>query len=100
MLGPVFAIFPAVIFALFNSVQTAIGVLIFYTVLQQLDGNILTPLVMHKVTGINTIVIIFSVLIGVSFAGFLGALIAVPVTSVISIFLSDLTYTTKPSGVN
>lgn len=95
MIGPVLSLFPAVVFALFNSLQTALGVTVFYTILQQLDGNILTPLVMHKVTGINTIVIIFSVLVGVSFAGFLGALIAVPVVSVISIFVSDLTYTTK-----
>lgn len=92
MIGAVLSMFPAVFFALFNSLQTAFIVIVFYTILQQLDGNILTPMVLHKVTGINAIVIIFSVLIGVTFAGALGALIAVPVVSVISIFVSELTY--------
>ncbi len=98
MIGPVLSMFPAVFFALFNSLQTAVYVIIFYTILQQVDGNILTPMVLHKVTGINAIVIIFSVLIGVTFAGALGALIAVPVVSVISIFVTDLTYT-KEQGI-
>lgn len=93
MIGPVLSMFPAVFFALFNSLQTAFFVIIFYTILQQVDGNILTPMVLHKITGINAIVIIFSVLIGVTFAGVLGALIAVPVVSVISIFVTELTYT-------
>ncbi len=89
-IGPVISMVPAVFFALFQSVQTGIIVALIYTGLQQLEGNFLTPIIMNKVTGLSTVIIIVSILLGATLAGALGALIAVPVASVISLFVEDL----------
>jgi predicted PurR-regulated permease PerM len=82
-IGPVLAIIPTTIFA--TTVSWEVGAFIFASqiILQQLEGNILTPLVMNKVTGLPPIVVILSVILGSAILGPLGAILAVPVMSTI-----------------
>lgn len=97
MLGPILSFFPAVLFALTadDPLTTVVYVGIFYTIIQQLDGQVLTPLILNRVTGISAIVIVFAVLVGTTFAGVLGAIICVPIVSVISLFVDGLTQTSQ-----
>lgn len=97
MLGPILSFFPAALFALTanDPLTTLVYVAIFYTIIQQIDGQVLTPLILNRVTGISAIVIVFAVLIGTTFAGVLGAIICVPVVSVISLFVDGLTQTSQ-----
>jgi predicted PurR-regulated permease PerM len=70
--------------------KTFLATGLFYLILQQIDGNFMTPLIMRKVTGIHTLIVMIVILLGASLAGALGALIALPVVSVISIFVKGL----------
>lgn len=87
--GPVMAAIPAVFFAFTDSPWKAIGVVILYIVIQQLENQIIAPKVMQKVIGLNPIVVICAVLIGVKIAGFFGVLLAVPAATIVWIFVDD-----------
>lgn len=77
-IGPIVSAIPAVIVALTISPGLAISIVIFYILLQMLEGHILVPKIMQKAVGLNPIVIIVGVLIGSHFMGILGALLTVP----------------------
>ncbi|MFZ2484894.1 MAG: AI-2E family transporter [Minisyncoccia bacterium] len=61
-----------------------------YIVIQQIEGNIIYPLVVKKVVGVPPIISIVALVIGATLAGFLGVLISVPLAAVIMEFISDL----------
>ena len=91
IIGPIFSSVPAIILALGSGgFQFAVIVGLFYIVIQQIDGNFVTPFIMRKVTGIHPLIVMLLILLGTSLAGALGALIAVPLTSVLSIFIKEL----------
>lgn len=51
---------------------------VFYLILQQFESYLITPLIIKKVTGVSSLVVILSVLIGAELAGIWGVLLAVP----------------------
>ena len=58
-------------------------VLIVAFVLGQINDNLVAPRLIGGVTGLNPAIVFISLLIGAKFAGFLGLLLAVPITSFI-----------------
>jgi predicted PurR-regulated permease PerM len=56
-----------------------------FLVLQQLESNVLTPLVMRHEVGLRPFVVILALLVGAGLAGVWGALVAVPIGSAIQI---------------
>ena len=90
IIGPILSAIPAIILALPMGLNIALVTGLFYLILQQIDGNFMTPLIMRKVTGIHPLIVMVVILLGASLAGGLGALIALPVVSVISIFVKGL----------
>jgi predicted PurR-regulated permease PerM len=89
-IGPIMAALPAILIAMTQSPLKALLVAIAYIVLQQTENHILVPKVMQKATGLHPIVSIFSLLIGAKTAGLIGALLAIPVATAISIVAEDL----------
>jgi hypothetical protein len=69
---------------------TAIGVLILILVVQQVEGNLLQPLVQGKGLGLNAAIVILAVTAGSSLAGIAGAFLAVPVAAVLAEILRYL----------
>jgi len=69
------------------------GLVIWMTVLmyivQLLENNLIVPIVMHKAVGISPIFVMFALMIGFSFLGILGIVLAVPVAAVVAIFVRD-----------
>ncbi|GAA4865398.1 AI-2E family transporter [Actinomycetospora straminea] len=63
---------------------TAIGVLILILAVQQIEGNLLQPLVQGRGLGLNAALVILAVTAGSSLAGIAGAFLAVPVAAVIA----------------
>ncbi|MBI5755213.1 AI-2E family transporter [Candidatus Peregrinibacteria bacterium] len=94
-LGPIMAAVPAVLIGMNESVWLALSVVIMYFVIQELENNILVPLVMKRAVGLSPIIIIFSMLVGAKFLGVLGIILAIPVTTIIWIFLKDYLQKTK-----
>ena len=93
VVGPALAGVPAVLVAFNQAPLLALTVLIFILASQQLEGNLLVPFIMRRAVGLSPIIVILSMLIGFQTMGVLGAIIAVPVATLLSIFVMD--YTSK-----
>lgn len=87
--GPFIGAIPAVLLALLDSPVKALVVALIYILVQQVENNLVVPQLMKKAVGLNPIVVITVLLIGVKMGGILGAIIAVPATAVISIFVRE-----------
>ncbi len=86
ILGPWISAIVAVFFAWADSLNKAFYTAILYLVIQQLENNIIVPKVMGRNTGLNPVVVILAILIGGRLAGVVGALLAVPIATVISVY--------------
>lgn len=86
ILGPWISAIIAVFFAWADGVNKAIYTAILYLVIQQLENNIIVPKVMGRNTGLNPVIVILALLIGGRLAGVIGALLAVPVATVLSVY--------------
>ncbi|MBW4565667.1 MAG: AI-2E family transporter [Mojavia pulchra JT2-VF2] len=64
-----------------QNVYLGIKVLTVAFVLGQINDNLIAPRLLGNVTGLNPAIVIVVLLIGAKFAGFLGLLLAVPITS-------------------
>ena len=89
-LGPFLGTIPAVIVALIDSPGMVVKVLVVTIVAQQIEGNLVSPLVMGKSLNIHPLTIIVLLLVAGSLVGFLGLLLAVPVYAVTKVVLSHL----------
>ncbi|MDP2631856.1 MAG: AI-2E family transporter [Candidatus Uhrbacteria bacterium] len=87
--GPIFAAIPAIIIAWSVSFVQALMVLVFYFIVQQFEGDILTPKIMQKVGGLNPIVSVVALLVGLKVAGIIGAVLAIPFAMVIGVFINE-----------
>lgn len=81
--GPVASAIPAVGVALVDSPQKALYVVLLYIVVQQLEGNVITPLVLEKRLDIPPVLTVVAVAaLGMVF-GILGMLVAEPLLAVV-----------------
>ncbi len=91
IVGMMIATIPAVLVALLSGgAPFALTVLIFYVLVTQFENHILAPLIVNKVVGIPSVVVIIALVIGGSLAGFWGVLLAVPVAATIMEFVGDI----------
>lgn len=65
--------------------KEAIIVVVLVIAVQQLEGNILSPLLQSKAMNLHPVVVLVSVVIGGGLLGILGAFLAVPVAAVIAV---------------
>lgn len=88
--GPFIGAVPAIIVGLFISPFQALYMALSILVIQQLDGNLIKPLLFGKSMNIHPLTIIL-VLIGAgSVAGILGMLICIPVYAVIKTIILNI----------
>jgi predicted PurR-regulated permease PerM len=88
--GPVLAAIPAITLAFIQDPTLGLWVIVFYTVVQQIENHLLVPIVLGKSTGLNPIVVILALLIGGNLAGISGGILAVPVAAVVVEIFDDL----------
>ncbi|WP_210366593.1 AI-2E family transporter [Bacillus sp. REN3] len=88
--GPLMGVIPALFIALASSPIMAVKVLIVLLIVQQLEGNFVTPQVMGKKLSIHPITVILLLIAAGSLYGFIGILIAIPLYSVVKIILKDV----------
>lgn len=87
--GPLIAWAVAVPIVLNQSSFAIVSVTFLYFIAQQFEGHVLVPVVMKRVVGLNPIIILFALLVGARFLGLLGAVLSVPVATMLHIFLHD-----------
>lgn len=69
---------------------TAVGVLVLFIIVQQLENNFLVPKIMQAAVGLNPLFAILSFLIGATLFGLGGALVAVPTAAMIQVVVLDI----------
>ncbi|MDS0524988.1 AI-2E family transporter [Clostridium sp. SHJSY1] len=90
--GPIFGAIPIIFIALLDSptkgLWTGIGIFL----LQQIEGNILSPKITGDSINIHPLMIIILLIIGENFGGFVGMLIIVPIGVIIKVIWEDINY--------
>lgn len=76
--------------------QYVLPVLLFIVIYQQVENNILAPIIYKKMVYISPLLSFIAVIIGSALAGVLGALIAVPLVGVAQIVIDELLTTNLP----
>jgi predicted PurR-regulated permease PerM len=93
IIGPIVAASVAAIAAFISGgsnfslapLQTALAVVVVYTVVRQVQDYLVNPYVMGKITKLHPLVILFAVIAGEHIAGILGLILAVPIAGIIKI---------------
>ncbi len=81
-IGPTISAVPAVLVALTIHPFTAIATVALYILIQLLENNLLVPHIMRRAVGVNPLVSILSLMIGLRLAGPAGAVLAIPLVIV------------------
>ena len=89
-LGPVISVVPPVLMGLAIAPWMAVAVIILYIVIQQLEGLVLTPLVMKQQVSLLPAVTLIAQVIAALFFGILGLFLALPLVVVIQIWAKEL----------
>ncbi|MDD4358832.1 MAG: AI-2E family transporter [Candidatus Pacebacteria bacterium] len=82
IMGPVLSCLLIVFFAAFDSWIKALVVIAFCIILQQIESNLLVPILTKKIIGIPTVLVLVSVLIGAKLGGIMGAIFIIPVAGI------------------
>ncbi|PKR85174.1 AI-2E family transporter [Heyndrickxia camelliae] len=90
--GPIIGAIPAAIIAMTLSTKHLIYVVIIMFVLQFLEGNVLSPLIVGKSLHLHPLFIIMALIVGEEIGGVLGLILAVPVLAVIKVALIHAKY--------
>jgi predicted PurR-regulated permease PerM len=90
LVGPILSAVPAVIIAAASSPIQGLSVVVLYTLVQQLENNLIVPQVMRRAVGLNPLIVIVALAIGATLMGVVGALLAVPTATVIFIIADEL----------
>ena len=80
--GPYIGGFPAILVAFSQGMGVGIGVTLSIVIIQALEGNIMSPIVMSKTTKLHPVTIIVGLLIFGHFFGIVGMLLSTPIISV------------------
>ncbi|WP_157062147.1 AI-2E family transporter [Alicyclobacillus ferrooxydans] len=97
-IGPFIGALPALIMGLSISPQMALKVLIVNIVVQQLEGNLISPQIMGKTLHMHPMAIVAALLIGGEVGGILGLVCAVPILAVLKVVVSTWKELRKPQA--
>mgnify|MGYP001772956825 CR=1 FL=1 len=89
ILGPIFAAAFVAIFVSINSFSKAIFFLVAFVLIQQIEGNFLTPLFTNKLIKMSPFLVLFSILVGAKLFGFWGSILAIPLGAIFLEFLKE-----------
>lgn len=91
VVGAILSAIPAVGIAFIGGGPTAaIVVGMFYLVYQQIQGNLIYPLVVNKVVGVPPLLVLIGLIVGAQLFGILGAILSVPFAAAFMEFIKDV----------
>jgi len=89
ILGPLFAGAIITIMVLLEDWFKAIFILIVFILIQQIEGNILNPILNRKFIGLPPVLVLIALIIGGKLWGLLGAVLAIPLAGILFEFIRD-----------
>ncbi len=114
MVGPFIGMIPAILIALMNNVGNDIAlnhqifgaipspffildIIIMFIIVQQIDNNFITPIVVGESVGLHPMAVMLVLLIGGTVIGPLGMLFAIPAAGILKVLISEFIFITKNS---
>lgn len=88
--GPILSLVPALIVGFAQSPIIGLAVIFLYLIVQQFENHVLVPKIMQKVTGLNPIISILALLVGLKAGGLAGAMLSIPLAMMGVVILEDL----------
>jgi predicted PurR-regulated permease PerM len=88
-LGPILAAVPTVILAFTEGNTQVIGALLVLLVVNQIDANLISPMVMSRTNEVDPVTVIVAILFGIAFFGLFGAVIAVPIAAFLKVLYTN-----------
>ena len=88
-LGPVIGAVPAVLLSLTVSPLTALLAIGVFIVANQLEGNVLSPLILSRSTNLHPVTVLLAIMAGLGLYGLVGALLAVPFVALSKVLLEE-----------
>jgi predicted PurR-regulated permease PerM len=82
-IGPILGAIPPLLLALFTDPVSALWVALLFVGMQQLEGHVVAPQIFSHTLRINPLLVIFALLLGLQLYGIIGALVALPILSVL-----------------
>lgn len=98
-LGPFLAGLVIVIFALLDDWLKALLLLIIFFLIQQIESNIISPVLTKKFIGLPPALVLISLIVGGKLFGFLGVILALPLFGIIFDFLMEFLSTRKTKKI-
>ncbi len=88
-IGPIISAIPGMILGFMISPMTGFLAMLVYLIAQQLENNLIVPQIMKKAVGLNPVATIIALLVGLRLGGVMGAILAIPVATAISLAIND-----------
>ena len=88
--GPFIGAIPSIFFVLVAEPIKAIPLAIIILVIQQIDGNVIKPIVLGDTVGLSSFWILFAIVVGGALFGVVGIIIGVPVFAIVYFMLDEL----------
>lgn len=89
-IGPIIAAFPAAIVGFSFSPAMGIGTIVVTILIHQLENNLITPTVMKHAAGLNPIITISAIMIGLQVGGPLMSILAIPLVLSLGVILTHM----------
>jgi predicted PurR-regulated permease PerM len=89
-IGPILGSIPPIALAFLDSPVKGVIVIVFYLVIEQVEGLVLTPMVMENEISLPPAVTLTSMLIFSQFFGLLGLFLALPIVAVLQVWLKEV----------
>ena len=89
IIGPGIAGLIITIFSALDSLWKALFIAIVFILIQQIEGNIITPVLTKRFIGLPPFLVLISLMVGGKLGGILGAILSIPLTGIIYEFSRD-----------
>ncbi len=90
VVGAYLGAIPALVVAAFIGLPQLLGTLVLFVVYQQLENYVIAPRVMKRAVDMSPAAVIVALLVGGSLAGFVGALLSLPIAAILKIIAREL----------
>ena len=89
-LGATIAVVVPIILALVSDPFTVVWVILAFFIIQQIEGNLLQPLVMSRAVDLHPALVVFAILIMGTLFGLIGVFLAVPLVAAFQVLVREL----------
>jgi predicted PurR-regulated permease PerM len=89
-LGALISVVLPVLLALISDPFSAVWVILAFIVIQQIEGNLLQPIVMSRAVDLHPALVIFAILVMGTLFGLIGVFLAVPLVAVLQVLVREL----------